>query len=109
MVTSRYFAYETLSSSVSCRKCLVSVGFLRQVTRRICHLEELKFLSHSFSHCSRLNGSFGKIWPSVCEQGVMQGVLSSAKSLTLDLTSSGRPLMYTKKTLTRELSPAGRQ
>ena len=57
----------------------------------------LKFISYIFSHFSRLSRSFWRTWPSVCELRARCIAVSSAKSLTLDLTCSGRSLMYTKK------------
>ena len=64
---------------------------------RTWHLEGLKFMSHIFSHFSKLNLLFWKIWPSVCELRARYIVVPSAKSLTLDLTCSGKSLIYTRK------------
>ena len=108
ILTPRYFADETLASMISCRKYLVSIGVLRRVTWRTWHLEGLKLISHIFSLFSRLSRSFWKTWPSLCELRAKYIAVSSAKSLTLDLTCSGRWCIQEKE-LDPELSPAGRQ
>ena len=48
--------------------------------------EGLKFISHIFSHFSRLSRSFWRTWPSICEVRARYVAVLSAKSLTLDLT-----------------------
>ena len=99
-VTPRYFADETQSSMVSCRKYLVWMGFLRRVTLRTWLLEGLKFISHIFSHFSRLSRS-------LCELRARYIAVSSAKSLTLDLTCSGRSIIYTRKSIEPRTEPCG--
>ena len=54
IVTPRYLADGTLSSSSPCRSYLVGIGVLSRVTRMTWYFEGLKFMSQSFSQCSRL-------------------------------------------------------
>ena len=65
-------------------------------------MEDLAFrkincISHIFSHCSRHARSVCRTWPSVVELNARYMAVLSAKSRTLDLTCSGRSLMYAKK------------
>ena len=51
--------------------------------------------------------SFWKSWPSICELRARYIAVSPAKSLTLDLTCSGRSLMYTRKSIGPRTEPCG--
>ena len=90
MVTPKFFAAETLSSSTLCRMYLVFKGFVFFLIWRTWHLEGLNCISHIFSHCSRHARSVCRTSLSVVELIARYKAVSSAKSLTLDLTSSGR-------------------
>ena len=97
MVTPRYFAAEALSSSTLCKMYLVFSGLTFLVMWRTWHLEGLNCIFHIFSHCSRHARSVCRTWPSVVELIARYMAVSSAKSLTLDLTCSGRSFMYARK------------
>ena len=109
MVTPRYFAAESLSSSTLCKMYLVFRGFTFPVMWRAWHLEGLNCISHIFSHCSRHAMSVCRTWPSVVELIARYMAVSSAKILTLDLTCSGCHLCMQGRVMDREPSPAGRQ
>ena len=74
---------------------------------RTWHLEGLNFISHIFSHCSRHARSVCRAWPSVVEQITRYMEVSSAKSLTLDLTGLGRSFMYARKRIGPKTEPCG--
>ena len=97
MVTPRYFAAEALSGSTLCKMYLVFKGLSFLVMWKTWHLEGLNFKSHLFSHCSRHALSVCRTWPSVVELVASYAAVSSAKSLTQDLTCSCRSLMYARK------------
>ena len=105
MVTPRYFAAEALSSSTLCKMYLVFRGLTFLVMWRTLHLEGLNCISHIFSHCSRHARSVCRTWPSVVELIARYMTVSSAKSLTLDLTCSGRSLMYASKRIGPRTEP----
>ena len=107
MVTPRYFAAEALSSSTLCKMYLIFRGLTFLVMWRPWHLEELNCISHIFSHCSRHARSVCRTWPSVDEFIARYMAVPSAKSLTLDLTCSGRLLMYAKKIIGPIFEPCG--
>ena len=106
MVTPKYFAAKTLSSSTLCRMYLVFKGLSFFVIWRTWHLEGLNCISYIFSHCSRHAWSVCRTSLSVVELIGRYKAMSSEKSLTLDLTCSGRSFMQGRE-LGRELSPAG--
>ena len=87
MVTPRYFAAEALSSSTLCKMYLVFRGLAFLVMWRTWHLEGLNCISHIFSDCSRHARSVCRTLPSVVELIARYMAVSSAKSLTLDLTA----------------------
>ena len=93
MVTLLYFAAEALSSSTLCKIYLVFKGLTFLVMWRTWYLEGLDCISYIFSHCSRHALSVCRTWPSVVELIARYNAVSSAKSLTLYLTCSGRSLM----------------
>ena len=95
--TARYFATEALSSSTLCKMYLVFRGLTFLVRWRTWHLEGLNCISHIFSHCSRHARSVSRTWPSVVELIARYMAVSSAKSLTLDLTCLCMSLMYARK------------
>ena len=105
MVTPIYFAAEALSSSTLCKMYLVFKGLTFLVMRRTWHLENC--ISHIFSHCSRHARLVCRTWPSVVELIARYMAVSSAKSLTLNLTCSGRSLMYARKRNWNENEPCG--
>ena len=107
MVTPRYFAAKALSSSTLCKIYLVSKGLTFLVKWRTWHLEGLNCISHIFSHCSRHASSVCRTWPSVFELIVRYMAVSSAKSLTLNLTCLGRSLMFAKKIIVPRTEPCG--
>ena len=67
----------------------------------------LYIISHIFSHCSRLARSVCRISLSVVELIARYKAVSSAKSLTLDLTCSGRSFMYSRKRIGQRTEPCG--
>ena len=71
------------------------------------YLEGLNYISHIFSHCSRHARSVCMTWPSVVELIARYMTVSFAKSLTLDLTCSGRSLMYARKSIGPRTDPCG--
>ena len=105
MVTPRYFAAEALSSSTLCKMYLVFRGLTFLVMWRTWHLEGLNCISHIFSHCSRHARSVCRTWPSVVELIARYMAVSSAKSLTLDFTCSGRSFMYARKRIGPRTEP----
>ena len=107
MVTPKYFAAGILSSSTLCRMYLVLRGFAFFVIWRTWHLEGLNCISHIFSNCSRLARSVCRTSLSVVELIARYKAVSSAKSLTLDLTCSGRSFMYARKRIGPRTEPCG--
>ena len=70
----------------------------------------LNCISHILSNCSRLARSVCRTSLSVVELNARYKAVSSAKSLTLDLTCSGWSFMYARKRIgPRTESPVGRQ
>ena len=96
LVTPKYFAEGTLSSSTLYRMYLV----LRRLP--FCDLKDLTFrgvklhIPHLF-HCSWFARSICRSSLSEVELIARYKALSSAKRLTLDLTYSGRSFMCTRK------------
>ena len=76
-----------------CNIYLVFKGLTFLVIRRTLHFEGLKCISNIFSHCSRHARSVCRTWPVIARYMAV----SSAKCLTLDLTYSGRSLLYARK------------
>ena len=107
MVTPRYFAAEAISSSILCKMYLVFRGLIFLVMWRTWHLEGLNCITHIFSHCSRHARSVCRTWPSVVEQIARYMAVSSAKSLTLNLTYLGRSFMYARKSFGLRTEPRG--
>ena len=99
VVTLRHLAAEALSSSTLFKMYLT---FL--VMWRTWHLEGLKCISNIFLHCSRQARSVCWPWPSVVELIASYMAVSSAKSLTLDLTCLGRSLVYARKRIENQES-----
>ena len=62
-------------------------------------------ISHSFSHCSSIMRSSCKMFASDRELIHKYMAVSSAKSLTLDITFSGRSFMYAKKRIGPRTEP----
>ena len=73
------------------------------------HLDGLKLKSHRCSYLSRLRRSFCRVIDSPSELIASYTVVSSAKSLTLDLTWSGkcRSFMYARKSTGSRNKPCG--
>ena len=107
MVTPKYFAAGALSSSTLCRMYLVLRGFALFVIWRTWHLEGLNCIFHIFSHCSRLARSVCRTSLSVVELFARYKAVSSAKSLTLNLTCSGWSFMYVRKRIGPRVEPCG--
>ena len=80
-----------------CKMYLVFKGLTFLVMWRTWHLEGLNCISHIFSHCSRHARSVFRTWPSVVELIARYMAVSSAKSLTLDLTCSLWQVIYVCK------------
>ena len=74
---------------------------------RAWHLEGLNCISHIFSHCSRHARSVCRTSLSVVELIARHKAVSSAKSLTLDLTCSVRSFMYARKIIVQRTEPCG--
>ena len=107
MVTPRYCAAEALSISTLCKVYLIFRGLTCLVIWRTWHLEGLNCISNIFSHCSSHARSVCRTWPSVVELIARYMAVSSAKSLTLDLTCSDRSLMYARKRIGPRTEPHG--
>ena len=60
-------------------------------------MDGLKLMPHLFSHNSMIWRSFCRVFDSPSELTAMYLAVSSSKSLTLDLTWSGRSFMYIRK------------
>ena len=65
IVTPRYLTDGTFFSSIPCKRYLVGIGVLSRVTWMTWYFEGLKFMSRSFSQCSRLARA---CWRIICEQ-----------------------------------------
>ena len=106
-VTPRYFAEDTGSRTVQWSIYLVWMGHLALVIRRTWHLEGLKLMSHHFSHISSWWKSFCSVIDSHSELMARYMAVSSAKSLILDLTWSGRSFIYVRKSMGSRTEPCG--
>ena len=62
-------------------------------------------MSHHCSHFSRVKRSFCRVFDSPSELTARFMAVSSAKSLTLDLTWSGRSFMYARKSMGPRTEP----
>ena len=82
-------------------------GFAFFVIWSTWHLEALNCISHIFSHYSRHARSVCRTPLSVVELIARYKAVSSAKSLTLDLTCSGRSFMYAKEIIGPITGPCG--
>ena len=107
IVTPRYLAEGTDSKTVPWSMYLVWMGHLALVICRTWHLDGLKLMSHRFSHISRMWRSFCRIIDSPSELIARYMAVSSAKSLTLDLTWSGRSFIYARKSMGPRTEPCG--
>ena len=67
IVTPRYLANGTISSSMPCRRYLVGIGVLSRVAWMTWHFEVLEFMSQSFYQSSRLVRSCWRISDSKSE------------------------------------------
>ena len=86
---------------------LVSMGYLALVICRTWHLDGLKLVSYRFPHISRFKRSFCRVIDSPSERIARCMAVSSAKSVTLDLTWSGRSFMYVRKSMGPRTEPCG--
>ena len=75
------------------------MGHLVLVICMTLHLDGLKLMSHLFPHKIRLWRSFCRVIDSLPELIARYMAVSSAKSLNLDLTWSGRSLIYIRKSM----------
>ena len=66
-------------------------------------------MSHRFSHISRAWRSFCKVIDSPSKLIARYMTVSSSKSLTLDLTWSGRSFIYARKSMGPRTEPCGTQ
>ena len=109
IVMPRYLAEGTDSKTVPWSMYLVWMGHLAFVICRTWPLDGLKLMSHRFSHISRVWMSYCRVTDSPSELVARYVAVSSAKSLTLDLTWSGRSFIYVpnhgKETETQMLWP----
>ena len=94
-------------ASTLCNMYVVFRGFTFLVMWRTLHLEGLNCISHIFSHCSGHARSVCRTWPSLVELIAGYMAVSSAMSLTLDLTCSGRSFMYARKRIGPRTEPCG--
>ena len=74
------------------------MGVFDLVTCRTLHFAGLKFIAKDFSYCSSLERSSRRMFAS--DNELIARYMSSAKSLTLDPTCSGRSFIYTRKNVT---------
>ena len=86
---------------------LVWMGHLVFLIYRTWHLDGLKLMSHRFSYVSGVKRSFCRVIDSPSELIGRYMAVSYAKSLTLDLTWSGRSFMYARKSMGRRTGPCG--
>ena len=107
IVTPRWLAQGTDSKIVPWSMYLVCMGHLALVICRTWHLDGLKLMSHRFSYVSRVKRSFCRVIDSPSELIGRYMSVSSAKSLTLDLTWSGRSFMYARKSMGPRTGPCG--
>ena len=70
-------------------------------------MDGLKLMCHHFSYVSRVKRSFCRVIDSPSELIGRYMAVSSAKSLTLDLTWSGRSFMYARKSMGPRTWPCG--
>ena len=87
---------------------LVCMGHLTLVICRTWHLDGLKLMSHRFSYVFMVKRSFCRVIDSPSELIGRYIAVSSAKSLTLDLTWSGRSFMYDRKGMGPRTGPCAR-
>ena len=83
------------------------MGHLALVLCRTWNLDGLKLMSHRFSYVSRVKRSFCRVIDSPSELIARYMAVWSAKSLTLDLTWSGRSFMYARKSMGPRTGPCG--
>ena len=107
IVTPRYLAERTDSKTVPWSMYLVWMGHLTLVICRTWHLDGLKFMPHLFPHISRMWRSFCRVIDSPSQLIARYMTVSSAKSLTLDLTWSGRSFIYARKSMGPRTEPSG--
>ena len=107
IVMPRYLVEETDSKTVSWSMYLVWMGYLALVICRTWHLDGLKLMSHHCSRFSRMKRSFCRVIDSPSELITRYMAVSSAKSLTLDLTWSGSSFMYARKSIRQRTEPCG--
>ena len=103
----QYLAEGTDSKTVPWSMYLVWMGHLALVICRTWHLDGLKLMSHRFSHISRMWRSFCRVIDSPSELIARYMAVSSAKSLTLYLTWSGRSFIYARKSMGPRTEPCG--
>ena len=70
-------------------------------------MDGLKLMSHRCSHFSRMKSSFSRVIDSTSELIARYMAVSSAESLTLDLTWSGRSFVYARKSMDPRTEPCG--
>ena len=83
------------------------MGHLALAICRTRHLDGLKLISRRRSHFSRVKRSFCRVIDSPFELIARYMAIPSAKSLTLDLTWSGRSFMYARKSIGPRTEPCG--
>ena len=83
------------------------MGVFDLVTCRTWHFAGLKFIPQDFSRWSSLERSSCRMFASDNELIARYMAVSSAKSLTLDRTCSGRSLMYVRKRMGQRTEPCG--
>ena len=106
IVTTRYLAEGTDSKTVPWSMYLVWMGHLALMICRTWHLDGLNLMSHRFSHISRVWRSFCRVTDSPSELIARCMAVSSAKSLTLDLTWTGRSF-NARKSMGLRTEPCG--
>ena len=89
IATPRYLAEGTNSKTVPWSMYLVWMVHLALAICRTWHLDRLKLMSHRGSHFSMVKRPFCRVIDSPSKLIARYMVVSSAKSLTLDLTWSG--------------------
>ena len=107
IVTPRYLAEMTVPKTVQWNMYQVWMGHLALVICRTWYLHGLKLMSHHFSHNSRMWRSFCSVTDSPSELIARYMAVSSAKSLTPDLTWSGRSFIYARKSMGPRTEPCG--
>ena len=106
IVTPRYKAAGTLSSSVLRKKFSEGMGFLSQVTCKNGHFELLKLMSQTSSHCPSLRRSSCRIFTSDREI-IHRYKAVPSNNRTLYLTCSGSSFIYAKKRIGPRSEPCG--